>query len=187
MVSVQMQVFRDVCGGKCNTTCVVPKWGLCQARATKSMGRLPHAHWYIHILHTVIYLMRSGNKTLEIHLVKASSTRDTIAKGLYGNNAEPMEFIGTKVTGMIKERSFIRTYFSNTRPLYKVLHQDIMVQGCNGVCSYGIICIIGSKKVRGAIKLRWKVWILQVPARDVSTTKFFHLFINGVTPGKFKT
>ena len=47
--------------------------------------------------------------------VKLASTRDTISKGGDGNNAEPMEYRGPKVTGNFKEGHFIRTYFSNIR------------------------------------------------------------------------
>ena len=48
--------------------------------------------------------------------VKAASTRDNISKVGYGTNAEPMESRGPSITGKVKERCFIRTYFNKTKP-----------------------------------------------------------------------
>ena len=75
------------------------------------------AHCYFCIIQPVLALIRAGCHTLEVHLVKTASTRDTISKEGDGNNAELMESRGPKVTVMVKERYFSRNYFSNTRPL----------------------------------------------------------------------
>ena len=40
---------------------------------------------------------------------KAASTRDTISKGGYGTNEEPMESRGPKDAGTVRERYLIRT------------------------------------------------------------------------------
>ena len=69
----------------------------------------PHAHWDIRIIQPVLAPIRSGHQTLEVHLVEAPSTRDTISKGGDLSNAEPMESRGPKVTGTVKEIYFIRT------------------------------------------------------------------------------
>ena len=112
MVSFQGLVCRDGRGSRCNTACTVQKLGFCQARATKYMGKLPYAHWDLCILQPVISLIQAGNQTLEVHLDKSASTRDTILEGVAGTNAEPMEYRGPKVNGKVEERHFIRTYFS---------------------------------------------------------------------------
>ena len=81
------------------------------------MGRPPYSHWALRILQSVLAPILSGHQTLEVNLVKAASTMDTISKGGDGTSAESMEYRGSKVTGKVKEINFIRTYFSNTRPL----------------------------------------------------------------------
>ena len=81
------------------------------------MGITPQDHWDLSSLHPVLAPIRAGYQTLEVHVVKPASTRDTISKGGDGNNAEPMEYIGPKVTGTVKGKYFIRTYFINTIPL----------------------------------------------------------------------
>ena len=73
------------------------------------MGIPPHAHWDIRILHPVFFPIRAGHQTLEVHIVKSASTRDTISKVGDGTNAEPLEYIVPKVTGKFKERYFIMT------------------------------------------------------------------------------
>ena len=86
MFSGQVQFFRDGRGSGRNTTCTVQKLGFCQARATKYMGIPPHAYWGLRIIQPVLSLIRYGNQTLEVHLVKEASTRDTISKGGDGTN-----------------------------------------------------------------------------------------------------
>ena len=81
------------------------------------MGRPPHAHWDLRILQPVLSLIKTGHQNLEVNLVKSASTRDTISKGGYGTNAETMAYRGPKVTGTVKYRYFIRTYFIKTLPL----------------------------------------------------------------------
>ena len=81
------------------------------------MGRPPHAHWSLRILHPVLASIRAVHQTLEVNLVKAASTRDNISKRGDGTNAEPMEYIGPNINGKVKERYLIRAYFSKTRPL----------------------------------------------------------------------
>ena len=98
------------------------------------MRRPPRDHWYLRILQPVLALIKFGYQTLEVHLVKKASTRDTISKIIYGTNVELMEFRRPKVNGTVKERYFIRIYFSKTRPLEKVLHQYRLVQVWNGRC-----------------------------------------------------
>ena len=70
------------------------------------MGRPPHAHWGIWVLQTVLALIRAGCHTLEVHLVKTASTRDTISKVVDGTNAEPMEYRVPKVTGLVPSTNF---------------------------------------------------------------------------------
>ena len=103
MVSVQVRVCRYGCDSRCNTTCTVQKRGFCQDRATKYIGIPPHAHWDLSILQPVLAPIRAENQTLEVHLVKAASTRDTISKGGDVTNAEPMEYRGTKITVKVKK------------------------------------------------------------------------------------
>ena len=81
------------------------------------MGIPPHAHWSLRIIQPVLAPIQAGHQTLDVHLVKAASTRDTISKVVYVTNAEPMEYRGPKVTRKVKERHFVRTYFRKTRPL----------------------------------------------------------------------
>ena len=81
------------------------------------MGRPPNAHWNLRILQPVLAPIRSGNQNLELHLVKAYSTRDTISKVGDGTNAEPMESRGPKITGNVKEIYCISAYLSYNRPL----------------------------------------------------------------------
>ena len=118
------------------------------------MGRPPYDHWYICILNPVLAVIRAVHHTLEINLFKTASTRYTISKWVDVTNAEPMEYIEPKVTGTVKERYFIRTYFSKTRPLYIVLHQYRLFQGWNVSGAFAIRHIRGSKKVIGARKGR---------------------------------
>ena len=66
------------------------------------MGRLPHSHWALRIIHIVLAPIRAGHQTMEAHIVKSDSTRDTISKGGDGTNAEHMESRGPKVTGTVK-------------------------------------------------------------------------------------
>ena len=73
-----------------------------QARETKHIGRCPHAHWYLRILQPVLAPIRYGHQILEANIVKVDSTRENISKGGYGTHAEPMEYIGPKVTGTAK-------------------------------------------------------------------------------------
>ena len=81
------------------------------------MGKPPNAHWDLRILQPVLALIRALYQTLEVHIVKAASTRDTISKGGYGTDAENMESRVPTVTGTAKEICFIRTQFINTRPI----------------------------------------------------------------------
>ena len=82
---------------------------------------------------------------------------------------------------------FNRTYFSKNRLIQKVIHQDILVQGCDVSVPSAIIYMRGGKKLGITSKGRRKVLILQVPRSNASTTNLFHLKINGVATGKFKT
>ena len=66
------------------------------------MGRPTHAHWDLRILQPVIAPIRDGHQTLDVNLVKSSSTRYTISKVGYVTNAEPMEYRGPKATGKVK-------------------------------------------------------------------------------------
>ena len=84
-----------------------------------------------------------------------------------------MEYRGPKVTGTVIERYFIRTYFRKTRPLYKVLHQNILFQGWNWICASERICIRGSNKFRVSRTKRLKVWVWQFLGRNAPTTNFF--------------
>ena len=99
-----------------NTTHTVQRLVFCQARVTKYMGRLTHDHWSLRILHSMLAPIRAGHQTLEVNLVKASSNRNTIYREVYGTDAETMELRRSKFTGKVKERYFIMTYFSKTRP-----------------------------------------------------------------------
>ena len=63
-----------------------------------------------------------------------------------------MESRGTKVNRRVKEIYFIRAYFRNTRPVYNVIHQNILVQGCNGSSVFAIRLFSGGKKARGTKK-----------------------------------
>ena len=92
------------------------------------MGRPQYDHWDIRILHPVLSLIQDGYQTLEVHLVKAASTRDNFSKGGDRTDSEPMEPRGTKFAVTVKEIYFIRTYFSKNITLYKVLHQYRLVQ-----------------------------------------------------------
>ena len=102
MFSVQVRICRDGCCSGFNTTCTVQKRGFCQDIAAKYIGRHPHTHWGICILQPVLAPIRAGNQTLEVHLVEAESTRDTISKVLDGTNLEPMEYRVPNVNGMVK-------------------------------------------------------------------------------------
>ena len=121
------------------------------------MGRFPHAHWSLRIIQPVISPIQAVHQTLEVHILKSASTRDTISKGGDVNNAEHMESKGPKVTGTVKERYFIKTYFSSTRPIYKVLHQYILFQGWNESGAFAIRCLMESSKFRGKRKRQRKV------------------------------
>ena len=66
------------------------------------MGRPPHAHWDLMIIQPVIDPVLYVHQTLELHLVKENSTKDTILKGGDITNEEPMESRGPKVTGKVK-------------------------------------------------------------------------------------
>ena len=48
------------------------------------------AHCDLQIIHPVLDPIRAGHQTLEVHILKSESTRDTISKGGYGTNAEHM-------------------------------------------------------------------------------------------------
>ena len=121
------------------------------------MGRPPHAHWALRILKPVLSPLRAVYQNLEENLVKATSNIETIRKGGDRTNAEPMESRVPKTTGTVKDRYFIRTYFSKIIPLKKVLHQDRLIQGCNTSSTSGIRCLSRSKKVRGTIKVQCQV------------------------------
>ena len=66
------------------------------------MGIPPHANWDLRILQPVLAPIQAGHQNMELHLVKAASTRDTISKGGDVTNAEPMESRGPKATGTVK-------------------------------------------------------------------------------------
>ena len=66
------------------------------------MKRPLHAHWDLRIIHLGPAHIRAGHQTMEVYLVKASSTRDTISKGGDETNTEPMKYRGPKVTGTVK-------------------------------------------------------------------------------------
>ena len=101
LVSGQVLVCRYGCGIWYNTTSTFQKLGFCQAIATKYIGRPPHAHWDLRIIHPLLEHIRAEYQTLEVHLFKADSTRDTISKGGDITNAEPMESKVTNVTGTV--------------------------------------------------------------------------------------
>ena len=67
------------------------------------MGRPLHTNWSLHILQPVLAPIRYGHQTLEVHLVKSSSTRETISKGVDVPNAEPMESRRKKLLERIKK------------------------------------------------------------------------------------
>ena len=160
MVSGQVQVCGGGCGSRCNTTCTVPKWGFFQDRETKYMGRPTHAHWDLWVLNPIISPIRAGYQTPEVHPVWSDPTRETISKVLDGTDVELMESRVPNFTGKVIEIYSIRTYFSNTRPIYKVLHQDILVQGWNGSDASASIYLSGGNKFRGTRKGWRKVRIL---------------------------
>ena len=66
------------------------------------MGRTPHAHWDLRSIPPVLVPIHALQNTLEVYLVKSSSTGDTISKGLDGTYAEPMVSRGPEVTGTVK-------------------------------------------------------------------------------------
>ena len=73
------------------------------------MGRPSHTHWDLRIIQPVFAPIIAVHQTLEVHLFKAASTRDTISKVVDVTNAEHMEYRVTKVTGKVKEIYFIGT------------------------------------------------------------------------------
>ena len=78
------------------------------------MGRPPHAHWDLRIIQPVLAPIRAVHQILVVHFVKSASTRDIISKVGDVNNVDPIEYRASKVTGTVKERYFIRAYFSKT-------------------------------------------------------------------------
>ena len=76
------------------------------------------------------------HKTLKVHPVKSTPTGKTISKGVDGTDSETMDGMGSKITWDNKWGPFWGAYFSNTRPLLKVLHQWRLVQGWHGRSTY---------------------------------------------------
>ena len=66
------------------------------------MGITLHAHWGLRVIQPVRAPIQAVYKNLEVNLVKSASTRDTISKGGYRTDAEPMESRGPKFNGTAK-------------------------------------------------------------------------------------
>ena len=148
------------------------------------MGRPSHTHWALHILQPVISLIWDGYQKLEVHIFKTSPTRKTISKVGDGTDAEHMDTRVPKFTWKVKEGHCGRTYIGNTRPILEVLHQYWLAQVCNGISDSSSGWIGEIKKGIVTIKVRWKVWILQVLRRTPTTPNLFQIKSNGITFGK---